>query len=80
MVTATEAREERIVMQSELPRLALRLQRQVADFTTHEMHLEASGHSVEEAVEAMGFLLEEARREMDAAKKEQKAQGGRRDE
>lgn len=55
--------EEKIILQSaELPKLSLRLQKQVSDFTTDTLHLEASGHTVEEAIYGLGFLLEEVKK------------------
>lgn len=55
--------EEKIILHSpELPRLSLRLQRQIADYTVDTFHLEASGHTMDQAIYGMGYLLGESRR------------------
>lgn len=59
----TTKEEERIIIQSaELPRLTLKLQKQVGDFIVDTLDLQASGHTIDEASDGMAYLLEEAQR------------------
>lgn len=50
-----------VVQTHELPRLILRTQRQVNDFTIDTTHLEASGHTIEDAADGLGLLIQKTK-------------------